>query len=164
MAQDEDVLDTWFSSGLFPFSVMGWPQQTSDLSRFFPGALLETGNDILFFWVARMVMLSLQLTGQVRGTLCCMTHWPLLQSELAAYARIIFVVTLCIILMHGNLGLVKHQPAQLEWLSGCIDHVMPAAQHLDASLIFMQMGSNCNALHALSCLPVKLFTHAVVAS
>lgn len=66
MAQDEDVLDTWFSSGLFPFSVMGWPQQTSDLSRFFPGALLETGNDILFFWVARMVMLSLQLTGQVQ--------------------------------------------------------------------------------------------------
>jgi len=61
--QDPDVLDTWFSSGLFPFSVMGWPQQTADLSRYYPGALLETGHDILFFWVARMVMMGLELTG-----------------------------------------------------------------------------------------------------
>jgi valyl-tRNA synthetase len=69
--QDEDVLDTWFSSGLFPFSVLGWPQQTEDLARYFPGALLETGRDILFFWVARMVMMGLQLTGKARrqGTL-----------------------------------------------------------------------------------------------
>jgi valyl-tRNA synthetase len=57
-AQDEDVLDTWFSSGLFPFSVFGWPAESGDLARFFPGALLETGRDILFFWVARMVMMS----------------------------------------------------------------------------------------------------------
>lgn len=61
--QDEDVLDTWFSSGLFPFSVFGWPNESADLGRFFPGALLETGRDILFFWVARMVMMSMSLTG-----------------------------------------------------------------------------------------------------
>lgn len=61
--QDEDVLDTWFSSGLFPISVFGWPESSPDLERFFPGALLETGKDILFFWVARMVMMSLCLTG-----------------------------------------------------------------------------------------------------
>lgn len=60
--QDEDVLDTWFSSGLFPFATMGWPKQTPDMKAFFPGELLETGYDILFFWVARMVMMSLELT------------------------------------------------------------------------------------------------------
>lgn len=65
LAQDEDVLDTWFSSGLFPFSVMGWPDNTADLAGFFPTSLLETGLDILFFWVARMVMMSLQLTDQL---------------------------------------------------------------------------------------------------
>ncbi|KNC80812.1 hypothetical protein SARC_06836 [Sphaeroforma arctica JP610] len=59
--QDPDVLDTWFSSGLFPFSIFGWPEKTADLARFYPGTLLETGHDILFFWVARMVMLSLEL-------------------------------------------------------------------------------------------------------
>ncbi|KAL3156713.1 hypothetical protein ABBQ38_000987 [Trebouxia sp. C0009 RCD-2024] len=63
--QDEDVLDTWFSSGLWPFSTMGWPNQTPDFAKFYPGALLETGHDILFFWVARMVMLGIKLTGQV---------------------------------------------------------------------------------------------------
>uniref|UniRef100_A0A7S0RBC6 valine--tRNA ligase n=1 Tax=Pyramimonas obovata TaxID=1411642 RepID=A0A7S0RBC6_9CHLO len=61
LTQDPDVLDTWFSSGLFPFSTMGWPNQTPDLADFFPGALLETGHDILFFWVARMVMMSMTL-------------------------------------------------------------------------------------------------------
>mmetsp|Transcript_23836 Transcript_23836/g.36767 ORF Transcript_23836/g.36767 Transcript_23836/m.36767 type:complete len:705 (+) Transcript_23836:54-2168(+) len=60
--RDEDVLDTWFSSGLFPFSVMGWPDNTADLKAFYPTSLLETGLDILFFWVARMVMMGLQLT------------------------------------------------------------------------------------------------------
>jgi valyl-tRNA synthetase len=65
LAQDPDVLDTWFSSGLFPFSVMGWPNQTPDLAKFFPGHLLETGKDILFFWVARMVMMSLALTDKL---------------------------------------------------------------------------------------------------
>ncbi|KAK3767320.1 hypothetical protein RRG08_050870 [Elysia crispata] len=61
LQQDEDVLDTWFSSGLFPFSVFGWPDKTEELELFYPGALLETGHDILFFWVARMVMLGLTL-------------------------------------------------------------------------------------------------------
>jgi valyl-tRNA synthetase len=54
-----------FSSGLFPFSVMGWPESTPDMSKFYPGSLLETGHDILFFWVARMVMMGLQLTDTV---------------------------------------------------------------------------------------------------
>lgn len=63
--QDEDVLDTWFSSGLWPFSIMGWPNQTQDMKLFYPSSLLETGWDILFFWVARMVMLGIKLTGQV---------------------------------------------------------------------------------------------------
>lgn len=63
--QDEDVLDTWFSSGLFPFSVFGWPDQTNDLKKFFPTTLLETGHDIIFFWVARMVMFSYLLMGRL---------------------------------------------------------------------------------------------------
>ena len=63
--QDPDVLDTWFSSGLFPFSVFGWPKETDDLKAFFPTTLLETGHDILFFWVSRMVMLSLELTDRL---------------------------------------------------------------------------------------------------
>jgi len=62
LVQDPDVLDTWFSSGLFPFSVFGWPNNTDDLKAFYPTALLETGLDILFFWVARMVMMGLHLT------------------------------------------------------------------------------------------------------
>ena len=62
LEQDEDVLDTWFSSALFPFSIFNWPNETEDLKTFFPGSLLETGHDILFFWVARMVMFSLELT------------------------------------------------------------------------------------------------------
>lgn len=65
LEQDEDVLDTWFSSGLFPFSVFGWPDKTQDLAEFYPNALLETGHDILFFWVARMVMMGITLTGEV---------------------------------------------------------------------------------------------------
>lgn len=65
IVQDEDVLDTWFSSGLFPFSVFGWPENTPELEAFYPTALLETGHDILFFWVARMVMQGLQLTNRL---------------------------------------------------------------------------------------------------
>ncbi|TPP57822.1 Valyl tRNA synthetase [Fasciola gigantica] len=65
LTQDTDVLDTWFSSQLFPFSVFGWPDQTPDLQAYYPGSLLETGHDILFFWVARMVMIGLRLTGQL---------------------------------------------------------------------------------------------------
>ena len=62
--QDEDVLDTWFSSGLFPFSVFGWPEKTPELAKYYPTTLLETGHDILFFWVARMVMLGMKLMGE----------------------------------------------------------------------------------------------------
>ena len=65
LERDEDVLDTWFSSGLFPFSVFGWPDKTDDLEAFYPTSLLETGSDILFFWVARMVMMGLQLTDKL---------------------------------------------------------------------------------------------------
>lgn len=63
--QDEDVLDTWFSSALWPFSVMGWPETTEDLKTFYPTDLLITGFDILFFWVARMVMMGLHFLGEV---------------------------------------------------------------------------------------------------
>lgn len=65
ISQDEDVLDTWFSSALWPFSTLGWPKMTPDLERFFPTSLLETGSDILFFWVARMVMMGMHLTGKI---------------------------------------------------------------------------------------------------
>lgn len=62
--QEEDVLDTWFSSGLWPFSTLGWPEKTADLERYYPGAVLETGFDILFFWVARMMMFGTHFMGQ----------------------------------------------------------------------------------------------------
>ncbi len=59
--QDPDVLDTWFSSGLWPFSTLGWPDHTADLKRYYPNALMSTGFDIIFFWVARMTMMGTQL-------------------------------------------------------------------------------------------------------
>jgi len=62
--QEEDVLDTWFSSGLWPFSTLGWPDETEDLAAFYPGAVLETGFDILFFWVARMMMMGCYFMGK----------------------------------------------------------------------------------------------------
>ncbi len=62
--QDEDVLDTWFSSGLWPFSTLGWPEETPDLKYFYPTSYMETGYDILFFWVARMIMMGLEFTGE----------------------------------------------------------------------------------------------------
>jgi valyl-tRNA synthetase len=65
LEQDEDVLDTWFSSGLWPFSTLGWPDETPDYKYFYPTSMLETGYDILFFWVARMIMDGLEFTGQV---------------------------------------------------------------------------------------------------
>lgn len=65
LKQDEDVLDTWFSSGLYPFSIFGWPDETNDLKAFYPGSLLETGHDILFFWVARMVFFGQKLLGRL---------------------------------------------------------------------------------------------------
>ncbi len=62
--QDEDVLDTWFSSGLWPFSTLGWPDETPDYKYFYPTSYMETGYDILFFWVARMIMMGLEFTGK----------------------------------------------------------------------------------------------------
>ncbi len=64
-AQDEDVLDTWFSSWLWPFATLGWPEETADLERFYPNSLMITGSDIIFFWVARMIMAGLEFRGQV---------------------------------------------------------------------------------------------------
>ena len=58
LAQDPDVLDTWFSSGLWPFSTLGWPEHTDELKAFYPTSTLVTGFDILFFWVARMIMMA----------------------------------------------------------------------------------------------------------
>ena len=64
LRQDEDVLDTWFSSALWPFSTLGWPDQTAALERFYPTQDMETGYDILFFWVARMIMMGLHFMGE----------------------------------------------------------------------------------------------------
>ena len=63
--QDPDVLDTWFSSGLWPFSTLGWPEETPDLKYFYPTTMMETGYDILFFWVARMIMMGLEFTEDI---------------------------------------------------------------------------------------------------
>ncbi len=65
LRQDEDVLDTWFSSGLWPFSTLGWPEKTATLARFYPTSVMETGHDIIFFWVARMMMMGLHFMGEV---------------------------------------------------------------------------------------------------
>jgi valyl-tRNA synthetase len=65
LKQDEDVLDTWFSSGLWPCSTLGWPEQTAALKTFYPTTVMETGFDILFFWVARMMMMGMRMTGEV---------------------------------------------------------------------------------------------------
>lgn len=65
LEQDDDVLDTWFSASLWPFASFGWPAATTDFKSFYPNSLLETGWDILFFWVARMVMMGMKLTGEV---------------------------------------------------------------------------------------------------
>ncbi len=65
LVQDDDVLDTWFSSGLWPFSTLGWPAETKDFARYYPTSLLVTGFDIIFFWVARMMMFGLEFTGEV---------------------------------------------------------------------------------------------------
>ena len=65
LKQEEDVLDTWFSASLWPFGSLGWPKETPDFKKFFPTTLLVTGFDIIFFWVARMMMMSLEFTGKV---------------------------------------------------------------------------------------------------
>jgi valyl-tRNA synthetase len=63
--RDPDVLDTWFSSGLWPFATLGWPEQTAELAAFYPTDVLSTGRDIIFLWVARMIMLGLEFTGEI---------------------------------------------------------------------------------------------------
>ncbi len=63
LVQDPDIFDTWFSSGLWPWSTLGWPDDTSDLATYYPTSVMETGYDIIFFWVARMMMLGIELTG-----------------------------------------------------------------------------------------------------
>lgn len=65
LKQDEDVLDTWFSSALWPFSTLGWPEKTNDLRRFYPSSVLVTARDIIFFWVARMIFSALEHTGEI---------------------------------------------------------------------------------------------------
>ena len=62
--RDEDVLDTWFSSALWPFSTLGWPNETPELPKYYPTDVLVTGFDIIFFWVARMMMMGLEFTGK----------------------------------------------------------------------------------------------------
>ncbi len=71
LTQDEDVLDTWFSSGLWPFSTLGWPARTADLARYYPTDVLVTGFDIIFFWVARMMMMGLHFMGDVPFRTVC---------------------------------------------------------------------------------------------
>jgi hypothetical protein len=73
LEQDPDVLDTWFSSGLWPFSTLGWPEETPDYRYFYPTSVLETGYDILFFWVARMIMSGLEFTVRRPSTPCTCT-------------------------------------------------------------------------------------------
>jgi len=75
LRQDEDVLDTWFSSALWPFSTLGWPQDTPDLQIFYPTSVLVTGFDIIFFWVARMIMMGLKFTGKCRSARSTSTAW-----------------------------------------------------------------------------------------
>ena len=73
LRQDEDVLDTWFSSWLWPFSVMGWPNETSDMRHFYPTTTLVTAYDIIFFWVARMIMAGMEFTGRAPFRDICIT-------------------------------------------------------------------------------------------
>src|SRR6185312_721462 len=65
--RDEDVLDTWFSSALWPFSTLGWPDETKELKRYYPTSALVTGFDIIFFWVARMMMMGLHFMKDAQG-------------------------------------------------------------------------------------------------
>ena len=65
ITRDEDVLDTWFSSALWPFSTLGWPDETPELKRYYPTDVLVTGFDIIFFWVARMMMMGLHFMKEV---------------------------------------------------------------------------------------------------
>ncbi len=79
LKQEEDVLDTWFSSALWPFTVMGWPEETLELAYYYPTSLLITGHDIIFFWVARMIMMGLHFMGEVPFQQVLLT--PMLRDE-----------------------------------------------------------------------------------
>jgi valyl-tRNA synthetase len=90
--QDEDVLDTWFSSALWPFSVLGWPEKTPDLKKFYPNATLITGHDILFFWVARMILMGEYALGQppfpetfLHGLIYGKSYWHFRESGALTY-------------------------------------------------------------------------------
>lgn len=90
--QDTDVLDTWFSSALWPFSTLGWPESTSDLATFYPTSVLVTGHDILFFWVARMILMGKKLTGEkpfnrvfLHGLIYGKSYWRVDPSGHLAY-------------------------------------------------------------------------------
>jgi valyl-tRNA synthetase len=71
LTRDPDVLDTWFSSALWPFSTLGWPEKTPELAKYYPGDVLVTGFDIIFFWVARMMMMGLHFMGEVPFRTVC---------------------------------------------------------------------------------------------
>ena len=75
LRQEEDVLDTWFSSALWPFSTLGWPDDTADLRRYYPTSVLSTGSDIIFFWVARMIMMGLRFRKDVPFRASTSTVW-----------------------------------------------------------------------------------------
>ena len=75
LRQDEDVLETWFSSALWTFGTLGWPDDTEELSQFHPTDVLVTGHDIIFFWVARMIMMTLKFTGQIPFERSTSTGW-----------------------------------------------------------------------------------------
>ena len=92
LKQDEDVLDTWFSSALFPFSVLGWPDKTDELELFYPGSLLETGHDILFFWVARMVFFGQKLMGKLPFKEVCYFIFVILQLVQKACLKMTLVL------------------------------------------------------------------------
>lgn len=90
--QDEDVLDTWFSSALWPFSVLGWPEKTADLQKFYPNATLVTGHDILFFWVARMLLMGKYALGEVpfkqvdlQGLIYGKSYWSYDKTGMLSY-------------------------------------------------------------------------------
>ena len=72
---DPDVLDTWFSSALWPFRTLGWPEKTAELARYYPGDVLVTGFDIIFFWVARMMMMGIHFMGDVPFRTSTSTAW-----------------------------------------------------------------------------------------
>jgi valyl-tRNA synthetase len=80
LSQDPDVLDTWFSSALWPFATLGWPEDTEDMRRFYPTQVLDTGRDILYLWVARMIFMSLHFTGKIPFT-TVLIHGNVLDAE-----------------------------------------------------------------------------------